>query len=45
MHPTVIPRNVVISDDHMNKQDIFAYSPTAKSALAYQKLISELFHL
>jgi chromosome partitioning protein len=42
---TVIPRNVDIRDAHMNKQDIFAYSPNAKSALAYHKLISELFSL
>jgi chromosome partitioning protein len=42
---TVIPRNVDIRDAHMNKQDIFTYQPKAKSALAYQKLINELFSL
>jgi chromosome partitioning protein len=42
---TVIPRNVDIRDAHMNKQDIFTYQPKAKSALAYQKLILELFSL
>jgi len=42
---TVIPRNVDIRDAHMNKQDIFSYNPKAKSALAYQKLIRELFNL
>jgi chromosome partitioning protein len=42
---TVIPRNTDIRDAHMNKKDIFAYSPKAKSALAYQKLIHELFGL
>ncbi len=40
---TVIPRNVDIKDAHFNKQDIFAYNPKAKAALAYQKLIKELF--
>jgi hypothetical protein len=29
----------------MNKQDIFTYQPKAKSALAYQKLLNELFSL
>jgi|SRR5579859_2719086 len=42
---TVIPRNVDIRDAHMNKQDIFAFSPKSKSALAYQKLVNELFQL
>ncbi|SRR5581483_51565 len=42
---TVIPRNTDIRDAHMNKQDVFAFSPKAKSALAYQKLITELFEL
>lgn len=42
---TVIPRNTDIRDAHMNKQDIYAFSPKAKSALAYQKLIHELFAL
>ena len=42
---TVIPRNVDIRDAHMNKADIFTYSPKSKSALAYQKLIKELFAL
>jgi chromosome partitioning protein len=40
---TIIPRNTDIRDAHFNKQDIFAFNPNAKSALAYQKLISELF--
>lgn len=40
---TVIPRNVDIRDAHMDKKDIFAYNPKSKSALAYQKLIAELF--
>ena len=40
---TVIPRNTDLRDAHFNKQDIFAFNPRAKSALAYQKLIHELF--
>ncbi len=40
---TVIPRNTDIRDAHFNKQDIFAFNSRAKSALAYQKLIHELF--
>lgn len=42
---TVIPRNTDIRDAHMVKKDIFEYSPNSKSALAYQKLIKELFSL
>src|SRR2546421_1178923 len=40
---TVIPRNTDIRDAHMSKQDIFSFNPTAKAALAYDKLIHELF--
>jgi len=40
---TVIPRNTDIRDAHMNKQDIFSFNSQAKSALAYDKLIHELF--
>ncbi len=40
---TVIPRNTDIRDAHMNKQDIFTFNPQAKSALAYEKLLHELF--
>lgn len=42
---TIIPRNTDIKDAHMNRQDIFAFNPKAKAALAYDKLIAELFHL
>jgi chromosome partitioning protein len=42
---TVIPRNTDVRDAHFNKQDIFAYSPKAAAALAYSRLINELFHL
>lgn len=39
----VIPRNVDLKDASFNKQDIFSYNPNAKGALAYKKLIRELF--
>ena len=39
---TVIPRNTDIRDAHFQKQDIFSFKPSAKSALAYQRLIEEL---
>jgi chromosome partitioning protein len=42
---TVIPKNTEMRDAHMSKQDIFTYAPLSKSALAYQKLIHELFQL
>lgn len=42
---TVIPRNTDIRDAHFNKQDIFTFNPHSKSALAYEKLIHELFEL
>jgi chromosome partitioning protein len=41
---TIIPRNVDVKDAQMNKLDIFAYNPKAKAALAYDRLITELFH-
>lgn len=40
---TVIPRNVALKDASFNKQDIFAFDPKAKGALAFHKLIRELF--
>jgi len=42
---TVIPRNTDLRDAHFNKQDIFAFNPQAKAALAYTKLIHEIFEL
>jgi chromosome partitioning protein len=42
---TVIPRNTDLRDAHFSKQDIFSFSPTAKAAQAYNKLIHELFDL
>jgi chromosome partitioning protein len=32
-------------DAHFNRKDIFAFNPNAKVALAYNKLIHELFDL
>ena len=40
---TVIPRNTDLKDAHFNKLDIFSFSPRAKAALAYDKLIREVF--
>jgi len=40
---TIIPKNVDLKDASFNKTDIFNYNPKAKGALAYKKLIEELF--
>jgi len=40
---TVIPRNTDIRDANFQKKDVFEYSPKAKSAVAYSRLIKELF--
>jgi chromosome partitioning protein len=40
---TVIPRNTDLRDAHFQKQDIFSFNPPAKAALAYDKLIREVF--
>jgi chromosome partitioning protein len=40
---TVIPRNTDLKDAHFNKQDIFSFNARAKTALAYDKLIREVF--
>ena len=40
---TIIPKNVDVRKAHFNKQDIFAYDKNSKAALAYEKLIRELF--
>ena len=42
---TIIPRNTDLRDAHFSKKDIFAFNPNAKAALAYDKLINELFDL
>ncbi len=41
--PVIIPENTDLRNAHFNKQDIFAYNPHAKGAVAYDKLINELF--
>ena len=40
---TVIPRNTDLKDAHFQKQDIFSFARHAKAALAYEKLIREIF--
>ncbi len=40
---TIIPRNTDLRDAHFSKQDIFRYNPTAKGAVAYARLIEELY--
>jgi chromosome partitioning protein len=40
---TVIPRNTDLRDAHFQKQDIFSFAPRCKAALAYDKLIREIF--
>ena len=40
---TIIPRNTDLRDAHFNKTDIFSFSPKSKGAIAYSKLIMELF--
>ena len=41
--PRQIPRNTDIRDAHYNHQDIFSFNPKAYAAIAYEKLIDELF--
>lgn len=41
---TVIPRNTDIRDAHFSKTDVFNYKPDAKAAIAYGRLIDELYH-
>jgi chromosome partitioning protein len=40
---TVIPRNTDLRDAHFQKQDIFSFNRRSKAALAYDKLIREIF--
>ena len=40
---TVIPRNTDLRDAHFQQMDIFSFSPHAKAAYAYDKLIREVF--
>jgi chromosome partitioning protein len=40
---TIIPRNTDLRDAHFRKQDIYTYNPAAKGALAYARLVEELY--
>jgi chromosome partitioning protein len=40
---SIIPRNTDLRDAHFQKLDIFRYNPAAKGALAYARLIEELY--
>jgi chromosome partitioning protein len=40
---TVIPRNTDLRDAHFQKMDIFIFAKHSKAALAYDKLIREIF--
>ena len=42
---TVIPRNTELRDAHFQKQDVFSFNPKANAAIAYRKLIRELFNV
>jgi chromosome partitioning protein len=42
---TVIPKNTDLKDAHYWKKDIFEHRPKSKAALAYNKLIQELFEI
>lgn len=41
---TVIPRNTDVRDAHFSKMDIFSYKSDAKAAIAYGRLIDELYY-
>jgi chromosome partitioning protein len=41
--PCHIPRNTDVKDAHYSQQDIFTFNPKAYAAIAYDKLIHELF--
>jgi chromosome partitioning protein len=40
---TVVPRNTDLRDAHFQQQDVYSYKPDAKAAMAYRKLIKEVF--
>lgn len=40
---TIVPRNTDLRDAHFAKQDIFAYNPAAKGAIAYARLVEEVY--
>lgn len=41
--PIVIPRNTDIKNAHYRKEDIFTYNAKANAAIAYERLVEELF--
>lgn len=40
---TIVPRNVELKNASFNKADIFEHAPSSSAALAYQKVIEEVF--
>ena len=40
---TIIPRNTDLRDAHFQKKDIFEYNPRSKGALAYKRLVEEIW--
>ena len=40
---TVIPKNTDLRDANFERQDVFSFAPRSKAALAYDKLIREIF--
>ncbi len=42
---TIIPENTDLGDAHFDRKDVFEFNPDSSGALAYSKLISELFHV
>lgn len=42
---TTIPRNTDLRDAHFSKVDIFRYNPAARGAVAYSRLLEELYGL
>lgn len=41
--PTIIPRNTDVKNAHYRKEDIFTYNAKASAAIAYEKLVQEVF--
>jgi chromosome partitioning protein len=41
--PIIIPRNTDVKNAHYQKEDIFTYNAKASAALAYEKLVQEVF--
>jgi chromosome partitioning protein len=42
---TIIPRNTDLKEAQLSKKDIFTFNSKANAAIAYQKLINELFEI